>query len=383
MRLGNDKTNLIQRVKNILNFRRPVAWLVVGMVLLCVILVVCFMTNPVNGGYGTGTTKTEYSGEQNGVETSDISEIENDIPDVTNDMGSLTELQIEALQEPKNLTEPPALYLTDPLSSLYSEFAVQPGTYEWSYQTEDGMTGISACGLHPVEAAELANRLNIPDYNGMEDVIYTFGYSVMPDRIEIEEYGIWAMGNAEAEALEEKVLGGDMYVPLKQNRIYAIRAMWDDSKMEERGFYGNAYYTVVTGENPQTPQIDLSGQEPFTEEVNTLDGVTMYMKKYSSTEGDVEIRNKYGKELQYGDWYDIQIQQDEEWYSLPLIIDNAGYHDIAYPVQDQTTSVWEVNWSYFYGELPEGKYRIIKDILDIREPGDYTKYYLAAEFDIM
>ena len=51
--------------------------------------------------------------------------------------------------------------------------------------------------------------------------------------------------------MEEKVLGGDMYVPLKQNRIYAICAIWDDSKMEERGFYGNAYYTVVTGENPQ------------------------------------------------------------------------------------------------------------------------------------
>lgn len=483
--LAFGEMSVKQRIKNILNFRKPAVWLVAGTVLLCVILVVCFMTNPVNDGYGTGTTKTEYSGEQNGVETSDISEIENDIPDVTNDMGSLTEQQIEALPEPKNLTEPPTLYLTDPLSSLYSEFAVQPGTYEWSYQTEDGVTGISACGLHPVEVAELANRLNIPDYNGMEDVIYTFGYSVMPDRIEIEEYGIWAMGNAEAEVLEEKVLGGDMYVPLKQNRIYAICAMWDDSKMEERGFYGNAYYTVVTGENPQieegsitifahakeiidkkagrilissdsdaypgaflldisenvydieeiklgelmminmkdtgemdgklpvykayfmkekrelignegytltdftitenepqTPKIDFSGQEPFTEEVNTLEGVTMYMEKYKSTEGDVEIRNEYGKELQYGDWYDIQVQQDGNWYSMPLIIDNAAYHDIAYPVQDQTTSVWEVNWSYFYGELPAGKYRIVKDIIDLREPGDYTKYYLAAEFEI-
>ncbi len=448
--LAFGEMSVKQRIKNILNFGKPAVWLVAGTVLLCVILVVCFMTNPVNDGYGTGTTKTEYSGEQNGVETSDISEIENDIPDVTNDMGSLTEQQIEALSEPKNLMEPPALYLTNPLSSLLSEFSVQAGTYEWFYQTEDGVTGISACGLHPVEAAEKADYLRIPDYNGMEDVIYTFGYSVMPDHVELEEYGIWAMGNAEAEALEEKVLGGDMYVPLKQNRIYAIRAVWEEDKMGERGFSGNAYYTVVTGAkemskdetvtivahakeiiNRQKGRIlissdtdeypgafylnisenvydiekvicgermliqmkdtgEVDGRVPIYEacymqeerDVNTLDGVAMYMEKYKSTEGDVEIRNESGRELTYGNWYEIQVYQDGNWYNMPLIIDNAAYYDIAYTILDQTTSVWEINWSYFYGELPEGKYRIIKDILDVREPGNYMKYYLATEFEI-
>ena len=476
--LAFGEMSVKQRIKNILNFRKPAVWLVAGTVLLCVILVVCFMTNPVNDGYGTDSTQTEYEGGQNDEETSLILQMENDIPNVANDIGDLTEQQ--------NLTEPPALYLTDPLSSQYSEFFVQAGTFEWSYQTEDGVTGISACGLHPLEAAEIAEYLKLPDYNGMEDVIYTFGYSVMPDRVELKEYAIWDMGDVEAEVLEERSLGYDLFVALKQNRIYEIRAVWEESKFEDRGFYGNAYYTLVTGEKapveegsitiiahakeiideskgrilissdsdvypgaflldipenvydignvkcgelmminmkdtgekdgklpvykayfmkekrelngnegytlttdftitqnePQTPKIDFSGQEPFTEEVNTLDAVTMYMKKFKSPEGDVEIRNEYGKELQYGDWYDIQVQQDGNWYSMPLIIDNAAYHDIAYPVQDQTTSVWEVNWSYFYGELPAGKYRIVKDIIDLREPGDYTKYYLAAEFEI-
>ena len=476
--LAFGEMSVKQRIKNILNFRKPAVWLVAGTVLLCVILVVCFMTNPVNDGYGTDSTQTEYEGGQNDEETSLILQMENDIPNVANDIGDLTEQQ--------NLTEPPALYLTDPLSSQYSEFFVQAGTFEWSYQTEDGVTGISACGLHPLEAAEIAEYLKLPDYNGMEDVIYTFGYSVMPDRVELKEYAIWDMGDVEAEVLEERSLGYDLFVALKQNRIYEIRAVWEESKFEDRGFYGNAYYTLVTGEKapveegsitiiahakeiideskgrilissdsdvypgaflldipenvydignvkcgelmminmkdtgekdgklpvykayfmkekrelngnegytlttdftitqnePQTPKIDFSGQEPFTEEVNTLDAVTMYMKKFKSPEGDVEIRNEYGKELQYGDWYDIQVQQDGNWYSMPLIIDNAAYHGIAYSVQDQTTSVWEVNWSYFYGELPAGKYRIVKDIIDLREPGDYTKYYLAAEFEI-
>ena len=138
----------------------------------------------------------------------------------------------------------------------------------------------------------------------------------------------------------------------------------------------------MTQGEPQTPQIDYSENELFTEEVNTLEGVTMQLKNYNAAEGDVEIWNESGRELTYGDWYEIQVYQDCNWYSMPLIIDNVGYHDIGYPVQGQSSSIWEINWSYFYGELPKGKYRIVKDILDIREPGDFTKYYIAAEFEI-
>ena len=431
-----------QRIKNILNFRKPAAWLVVGTVLLCMVLIICFMTNPVNDGYGTDSTQTEYEGGQNDEETSLILQMENDIPNVANDIGDLTEQQ--------NLTEPPALYLTDPLSSQYSEFFVQAGTFEWSYQTEEGMTGISACGPHPLESAEHAKVLSIPHYNGMEDVPYIFDYSVKPDYMEIQEYNIEDMGNTDAVTLSEKTISGERFIPLKRDCIYAIKTVWEESKLEERGFYGNAYYTVVTGtkemveeetvtiiahakeiidkqngrilissdtdDYPGAFYLDISekvydiekvicgermliqmkdteevdGKLPIYEacfmqeerEVNTLEGVTMYMKEYNSIKGDVEIRNEYGKELQYGDWYDIQVQQNGNWYSLPLIIDNAAYHDIAYLVQNQTTSVWEINWSYFYGELPAGKYRIVKDIIDLREPGDYTKYYLAVEFEI-
>lgn len=63
----------------------------------------------------------------------------------------------------------------------------------------------------------------------------------------------------------------------------------------------------------------------------------------------------------------------------PAYYDNAGYHDIAYLVQNQSVSIWEIIRSYFYGELPKGK---VKDILDMRELGDLTKYYIAAEFEL-
>lgn len=127
---------------------------------------------------------------------------------------------------------------------------------------------------------------------------------------------------------------------------------------------------------------ELAVGEKFTEEVNTLSGVSMQMEKYKATEGDVEITNNTDKELQYGEYYDIQVQVDEEWYSLQTLGDFA-YHALAYPVAVGETRVWPVDWELVYGALPVGHYRIVKDIMDYRAPGDYTEYYLAAEFEIM
>lgn len=44
---------------------------------------------------------------------------------------------------------------------------------------------------------------------------------------------------------------------------------------------------------------------------------------------------------------------------------------------------WDVNWTYFHGDLPAGRYRITKTALDFREPEDFAKYNLAAEFTIL
>ena len=382
--LAFGETSVKQRVKNILNFRKPSIWLVVGTVVLCVVLVICFMTDPVDNEYSAGSVQT-----LNDIIGSDITATNNEFSNEQIQQ-QLSEHK-EKTPEPKNLQEPPSLYVNDMLSSLYSEFYVQAGTYEWNYyQTEESMCGISACGAHPLEAAKHAKVLEIPYYNGVDEVLYSFHFSVMPDRMEIEEYTIQDMGNTEAKPLEEDVVEGTSLVSLKRNCIYAIRAVWDETKLQNRGFYGNAYYTVVTGEEISAETMDENNmsqsgtntQEPYLAEVNTLEGVTMHMKNYNAAGGAVEISNESGRELIYGDWYEIQVYQDGNWCSVSLIIDNIGFHDIGYPVTDQSKSVWEINWSYFYGELPKGKYRIVKDISDIREPGDFTTYYIMTEFEI-
>ena len=119
-----------------------------------------------------------------------------------------------------------------------------------------------------------------------------------------------------------------------------------------------------------------------TYELNTLDGVTMQMEKYTSSGGDVEIRNETDKEIIFGDWYVIQSETNGKWKTMPYKVKNVGFHEVAYNAPKDETVIHEVKWDVLYGELPKGRYRIIKDMLDFRGTGDYTEYYLAAEFEI-
>ena len=131
---------------------------------------------------------------------------------------------------------------------------------------------------------------------------------------------------------------------------------------------------------------------PWTAEVNTLDGVTLSVEKYTGTSGDLEINNlirlnyqssdDVGKILQTGAWFTIQRKIDGVWYDLAPIAE-VGWHQVAYTISAGETTVLPVTWEYLYGELPPGEYRIVISIQDWRAPGDFDTYYLADEFEIM
>ena len=131
---------------------------------------------------------------------------------------------------------------------------------------------------------------------------------------------------------------------------------------------------------------------PWTMEVNTLDGVTLSMEKYTDTNGDLEINNQLrlnlqssndlGKELQTGAWFTIQREVDGAWYDLVPIAEVA-WEQIAYNLPAGETTILPTTWEYVYGALPPGEYRIVIKIHDWRAPGDFDEYYLADEFEIM
>ena len=96
----------------------------------------------------------------------------------------------------------------------------------------------------------------------------------------------------------------------------------------------------------------------------------------------MEILNTTDLDINYGSDYDLQVFQDGEWYSLSYLIDNWAFTAEGYNAIKNVPSEFDINWEIFHGTLSAGDYRIVKNISDRKENGDFTTYYLAAEFRI-
>lgn len=159
-----------------------------------------------------------------------------------------TEAETNGSREKTIMKKPPVLYLQDALSSTYSKFEVSSGGYTWYCRTENEgeMAGIAACGAGPLDEAKEKKRLELPRYNKLDYVSYMVTWEEMPDHMTVKEYSITDLGNADAEALSITSYDEIFAVDLKPGRVYEIAAEWAEEKLEEKGFYGNASYVVVT-----------------------------------------------------------------------------------------------------------------------------------------
>jgi len=95
----------------------------------------------------------------------------------------------------------------------------------------------------------------------------------------------------------------------------------------------------------------------------------------------LEVTNQSDKELYTGSKYDIQISMEGKWYSLDQLYDSV-WPDEAYVIPKGETNIITSQWSLMYGKLPEGDYRIVKELKEYRSSGEFESYYLATEFEV-
>lgn len=121
--------------------------------------------------------------------------------------------------------------------------------------------------------------------------------------------------------------------------------------------------------------------ETDTGEVDVIEEVTMEAA-YASPKGiHLVFTNHTNEEYIFGDNYELQAWQDEEWRKVDYIIDNAAFNAIGYSLAGNSSAGWGAKWTYFHGILPDGQYRITKTIS--KGTGkELEKYRLAAEFTI-
>lgn len=90
-------------------------------------------------------------------------------------------------------------------------------------------------------------------------------------------------------------------------------------------------------------------------------------------------------ELQTGSWYEIQKLENGVWKKAEytqIEEEYVGWTSEAWCIPKEDTVEWDVDWTWLYDTLPEGQYRIGKEIMDFRDIGEYDETVLYAEFSI-
>ena len=115
-----------------------------------------------------------------------------------------------------------------------------------------------------------------------------------------------------------------------------------------------------------------------------IEGVTMEAAYLEGSTITVTITNNTDKEIEAGDDYRLEYfdETTQGWEELDIIVDNAAFNSIAYIIPKDKPLELEIDYSWFYGELAPGRYRVIKTIVDFRATGDYDQYTYRAEFTI-
>lgn len=116
-------------------------------------------------------------------------------------------------------------------------------------------------------------------------------------------------------------------------------------------------------------------------------GINLTAENITSTSATIKCVQSGGEptgELHTGSWFIIENWTEENgWKEMPYVVEgDIAWTEEAWMITTDDVYEWDINWEYLYGAIPEGKYRIGKEIMDFRGPGDFDKAIYYAEFII-
>lgn len=107
--------------------------------------------------------------------------------------------------------------------------------------------------------------------------------------------------------------------------------------------------------------------------INNIKKVSAEIFDISESGATIVIKDNNKKPYIYGEWYKIEKEENGKWVAVKTIIDNYGFNTVGYQVGENREVKLVINWEWLYGKLPEGSYRILKQVEDS---------YLAIPFNI-
>ena len=103
-------------------------------------------------------------------------------------------------------------------------------------------------------------------------------------------------------------------------------------------------------------------QEALTSDYVATDvkNVEIRIENISSAGATVTIKDTNPEPYVYGEWYEVDRKVDGKWYVVEPVIEAYGFHDMGYLVDENCEVKFDIDWTWLYGELPAGTYRILK-----------------------
>ena len=252
--LAFGETNVKNRIKNVLNYKRPPFWILISAIIVAVLAAVFFMTNPETSINDLEAgNKTSANGSEAGDETAENnSDTDDKISDSNMNTKSKSVVNI-----------PPDIVLEDTKSGkkIYEDRST--GTYSWTYFVGDiernfrepaskgdkfgEWHSIEMCGESPLCYITEENYLSQSKDGSIIQIKFVTNSNVIvePEKITVSVYDLTAIGNAEAVELNSQEITNST-IKIESERVYLLNAYWNYEGEEAYEFSGNAQYIFVT-----------------------------------------------------------------------------------------------------------------------------------------
>ncbi|MCL1969866.1 MAG: hypothetical protein FWF66_00090 [Candidatus Bathyarchaeota archaeon] len=121
---------------------------------------------------------------------------------------------------------------------------------------------------------------------------------------------------------------------------------------------------------------------------NPLEGIVLEIKESTLTSTGITlmIKNRASNDYGYGSYYQVEKKVDNNWEPLPHILQddtNVGWTSELRILKGNNTNEEKINWTWNYGILGPGNYRVTKNFAYLTTSGIIGEYYpISAEFTI-
>lgn len=313
-----------ERVKSILDYKKPSIWMLGIGVCVCIIIAVCFMTNPKRITLNVDVEKVAKIELQSGSSGKEIEITDEDV----------------------------ILRITDHINKLeFQKKGSTAGHGGWSYWLT----------WYDAEGNEMESFTTVGENRIAKDDYF---YQSVNGNLDEDYYKQLLQGIADTDEIIR--YNGREY---KKSTLCNATLRWLEMTEMERSL--SSYFP---------PEFAV-----FAEKW----GVTLDVEDVTPTSLTLKCTQSGGRptgELQTGTWYVLQTwTQEYGWREVDYLPHEyeIAWTQEAWIIPMNDTCEWEVNWEWLYGELPEGKYRIGKEIMDFRDAGDYDSTIYYAEFEIV